>query len=137
MTTNRAKRRSEKRRKLRKRFKAEGMTDEVAIERRVWAHECKVNGIEHITDRMVDDLVLREMLTRYDADTAYRMVFGRDAYNSPNDNAFRPTSVPAELRGTARATGQTATAVRKGQTVTDWQHAERDRGIYAPGNAGK
>ena len=45
---------------------------------------------------------------------------------TPDDSRFRPRHVDSTLRGAARATGQTAAAVRRGTTVTDWQHAERD-----------
>lgn len=45
--------------------------------------------------------------------------------DQPDDRGYRPTHVDPILQGTARATGQTAAAVRRGRTVTKWQHDER------------
>lgn len=59
-----------------------------------------------------------------------REAAGRELYaaqpEQPDDRRYRPGYVDPLLRGSARATGQTATAVRSGRTVTDWQHTERE-----------
>lgn len=46
--------------------------------------------------------------------------------DQPDDRSYRPRHIDPVLRGAARATGQTAAAVRRGRTVTDWQHDERE-----------
>ncbi len=44
---------------------------------------------------------------------------------SPDDSRYRPTRYDPLLTGVARATGETAKAIRRGKTATDWQIAER------------
>jgi hypothetical protein len=46
---------------------------------------------------------------------------------SPDDRGFRPAKPDSVLTGAARATGDTARAVRRGKTFTKWQLEERDR----------
>lgn len=43
---------------------------------------------------------------------------------SPKDTSHRPRHVDPLLRGAARATGHTATAVKRGTTITEYQHRE-------------
>lgn len=43
---------------------------------------------------------------------------------SLDDSKHRPTSVDPLLRGAARATGETARAVRRGSTVAKWQYRD-------------
>lgn len=46
---------------------------------------------------------------------------------SPNDSAFRPSLPDSLLRGAARATGETARAVRRGRTLTRFEYQQRTR----------
>jgi len=46
--------------------------------------------------------------------------------DQPDDSRYKPAHIDSILTGTARATGQTAAAVRSGRTVTKWQHDERE-----------
>lgn len=43
-------------------------------------------------------------------------------YESPDDKGFKPTKVDAVLNGVARATGQTAKAVKRRKTITKHEH---------------
>lgn len=45
---------------------------------------------------------------------------------SPKDSAHRPRPVDPLLTGHGRATGETARAVKRGRTVTKFEHRERD-----------
>lgn len=51
---------------------------------------------------------------------------------SPNDSKHRPAPVDPLLRGAARATGETARAVKRGSTVAKWQY----RGGGGPAKGG-
>lgn len=121
-------RESEKRRRHRRRLNAEGLIDEVVVERIVQTEQLRRDGmpLRDITDRVVNDAVFRQLARRHDPDTARRLVFPDDGYTSPDDSRHRPRHVPAELRGVARATGQTATAVRTGRTINHHEHTERE-----------
>lgn len=44
---------------------------------------------------------------------------------SPDDTGYRPSGPDSTLVGVARATGETAAAVKRGSTLTKWQHDER------------
>lgn len=43
-----------------------------------------------------------------------------------DDSAYQPTHVDPLLKGAARATGQTAAAVKRGRTITKHQHDQAD-----------
>lgn len=47
--------------------------------------------------------------------------YGED-YEQPSDKGFRPAKVDSILNGVGRAIGQTAKAVKRGKTVTKYQH---------------
>jgi hypothetical protein len=61
-------------------------------------------------------------------DERYRRIRERlDGPRVPNDKRYKPTTVDPLLKGVARATGETARAIRSGRTITDWQYAEREQ----------
>lgn len=100
----------EKRQAKRKKWRALGWTEDriaAALERYEFEHAVRIHGL----------------------DAARQMAYDRQP-DQPDDRGYRPTHVDSILTGTARATGQTAAAVRRGRTVTKWQHDEReeDRG---------
>lgn len=89
--------------------------------------------VRHLTSARAPDL----MLTRAEQWRWKILVdqFGREgaaqwlhdqAPAQLDDRGYRPKHVDATLRGAARATGQAAKAIRRGSTVTGWQHAERE-----------
>jgi hypothetical protein len=43
-------------------------------------------------------------------------------YQPPSDKGYKPVKVDSLLNGTARATGNTAKAVKKGKTITKYQY---------------
>lgn len=45
-----------------------------------------------------------------------------DDYVAPNDKGLKPTYVDPVLRGVARATGETAKAVKRKKTITKYQY---------------
>lgn len=51
--------------------------------------------------------------------------FGDD-YESPDDKGYRPPKVDHVLTGVARATGETAMAVKRGKTITKHQYDNRE-----------
>lgn len=101
-----------KRRKVRLRMEAAGEAAELidkVVAQMAWEAQVEIHGEAEARRRA-------EHTLRHDEYWSGRT----------NDSKYRPDHVPAELRGAARATGQTADAVRRGHTVTGWQHAERD-----------
>jgi hypothetical protein len=65
-------------------------------------------------------------LRRRAGDERYRRIRMRlDGHQAPSDASYKPTSVDSMLKGAARATGETAKAIRSGKTITDWQYKER------------
>ena len=59
-------------------------------------------------------------------DERYRRVRERlDGPRRLSDARYRPTHIDPLLKGVARATGETAKAIRSGKTITNWQHRER------------
>lgn len=44
-----------------------------------------------------------------------------DAGYSPDDSAYRPSSVDSTLTGVGRATGHSAKAIKRGRTYTNWE----------------
>ena len=127
MTSRKARRAQERRRLWRKEARANGVTDEVEIERAVWRRQLRNDGItEASIAAHLDDYVYMSIAKRLqDPAAAHRLVFGD--HTSPDDTGYRPASVPKELIGPARATGATAAAVRRGKTITKWQHDESSR----------
>jgi hypothetical protein len=128
MSSNKARRAGERRRKWRQEARANGETDEVAIERAVWRRQLRNDGLTEVSiEAHLDDYVYASIAKRLeDSAAAHRMVFG-DGYTSPDDTRFRPTSTPKELVGPGRATGASAAAIRRGKTITKWQHEQSDR----------
>ena len=51
----------------------------------------------------------------------------REAETPVDDSKHRPTSVDPLLKGAGRATGQTAAAVKRGKTMTKYQHQATER----------
>lgn len=99
--------RQRKRRALRKKWRAMGWSEERiadAIERYEFEHLVRVHGL----------------------DEARQIVYDRQP-DQPDDRRYRPKRTDPTLTGAARATGQTAAAVRRGRTVTKWQHEREDR----------
>lgn len=127
MTSNKARRAQERRRLWRKEARAAGATDEVAIERAVWRRQLRNDGLTDASiEAHLDDYVYASIAKRLeDPAAAHRLVFG-DGYTSPDDTRYRPTSTPKELVGPARATGLSAAAIRRGKTITKWQHDRAD-----------
>lgn len=128
MTSNRARRAQERRRRWRQEARQLGATDEVEIERSVWRRQLRNDGLtEALIEAHLDDYVYMSIAKRLeDPAAAHRLVFG-DSYSSPDDTRYRPTSTPKELTGPGRATVATAAAVRRGKTITKWQHDESER----------
>lgn len=102
----RRKKHADRRRVMRRQWEAEGVpADE--IERRIAFMQA---GQQQKRDT---ENHLRRLNARTD-----------DAYVQPDDSAHQPPQVDPLLKGTARATGATAKAVKQGKTMTKWQHEE-------------
>lgn len=52
-----------------------------------------------------------------------------DDYIPPDDKDYRPVLADSVLRGTARATGETANAVKRRKTITKFQYDERTKDV--------
>jgi hypothetical protein len=81
-------------------------------------------------DRRIDALVFNALASRHSTERALEITgFYRqeDGYVSPDDKKYKPTSVLKELNGVARATGETAKAIKRGKTITKWQYDERTK----------
>ncbi len=103
----RKRRHGERRRQLRRKLEAQGVPEE-EIERRLRAMQADQQRVRDVENHM------RRLEARTD-----------DAYVTPDDRGYRPSRVDPVLSGAARATGETAKAVRRGKTITAWQHEER------------
>lgn len=95
-------RHSEKRRVLRRKLEARGVPPE-EIERMVG--RLRVDQQQHR-----DIVAMREPVAQVD------------------DSKHRPAHIDPLLKGAARVTGQTAAAVKRGRTVTKYQHEEAEHG---------
>lgn len=101
-----AKTHHKRRQRLRQRLRAEGVSEaEIAtiLERK---------RREQLATRETDPLKRHRLIHAEEIARA-------EAYTSPDDRGFRPTRIDPLLRGTARAVGATARAVRRGTTYTD------------------
>jgi hypothetical protein len=100
---------------------------ELDIERTVWRRQLRNDGVEESAiEAHLDDYVYEAISKRAGHEHAQTVVHGASGYQTPDDSRYRPTPILPELRGTARATGQTATAVKRGRTLTKFQHDQRD-----------
>jgi hypothetical protein len=52
--------------------------------------------------------------------------FGNDLVEETDDSKYRPTRIDPLLTGVGRATGETAKAVKRGNTITRYQYDGRD-----------
>lgn len=128
MTSNKARRAQERRRRWRREYEAiTPPMSELDIERTVWRRQLRNDGVEEAAIvAHLDDYVYEAISKRAGHEHALAVVHGRSGYTTPDDTRHRPTPVLAELRGPARATGQTAAAVKRGRTMTKSEHDQRD-----------
>jgi hypothetical protein len=96
-----ARRHSAKRTKTRRQLEARGVPPE---------------EVERIVERL-----------RVDQQQHRDIVAMREAETPVDDSKHRPTSVDPLLKGAGRATGQTAAAVKRGKTMTKYQHQATER----------
>ena len=115
---SRAKNRSEARRILRRRLEAQGYSPQ-RIDLIVAQREIAV----------VENHDVRERQRRYFEQEA-QLDELRQTADVPavflDDSGYRPTRYDPLTIGPARVSGETAKAVRRGSTITAWQHRERN-----------
>lgn len=78
-----------------------------------------------VSQDLIDRLRFQYEAAEYGIEAARRMAYERTP-GQPDDSGYKPRSVDPPLKGQGRATGQAAAAVKRGRTVTAWQHAELD-----------
>src|SRR5262245_9768159 len=89
-----------------------------ASNRRRYRKKLQASGME---PALVEKLVAK----RRDAQAAKRDELFGSLPPLKDDRAYLPDYVDPVLKGVARATGETAKAVKRGKTITKWQHDER------------
>lgn len=68
-----------------------------------------------------------QLVAEVGLEQAREIRYAEQAARQPSDTGHRPSPGDPLLRGTARATGETAKAVQRRRTITRWQHEERTR----------
>ncbi len=79
-----------------------------------------------IDPSLVPKIELREAARTGHLDEHTRALYDAQP-DQPDDSRYRPCHLDSTLRGAGRATGATAAAVKRGHTVTNWQHAAQEQ----------
>jgi hypothetical protein len=85
----------------------------------------------HMTPELVDKAVMQyrwDQLKDHAGEERYRRI--RERLEGPkrlDDSKHRPTPIDSLLTGSLRVSGETAQAVKRGRTITDWQYNDRLR----------
>lgn len=116
-----------KRREWRKRLRSWGMADdeiELCIQQVAQRQKMKAAGVLPIdaplcTRAEYVRLLRKQPGVREKGSTVLRL---GDDYQAPNDKGYQPTRHDSVLTGVGRATGATAKAVKRGKTITKYEH---------------
>lgn len=114
---SRTKNRSEKRRQWRRKLESQGFRP-AEIERIIAQRERRAEDLFRATQA-------REHLEEQEARLERERAAANAPLEDPDDTKYRPVHHDPLTVGIARATGETAKAVRRGSTITGWQHRER------------
>ena len=87
-------------------------------------HGC-IRALSDMDEGLMLQMFIRDATTRWGAVRAREMYAGSP--DAPDDPGYHPTRRDPLLTGVARATGETAAAVKRGRSVTRWQWDERRR----------
>jgi hypothetical protein len=97
-----------------------------AERRRKLRQELRARGVpEAEVERIVGALRYRQLVERLGPERARQVVLKElPDLPTPDDTGFRPTRSDSLLTGAARATGETAAAVKRRRTIPKWQHRD-------------
>lgn len=135
---------SANRSEMRRRLRRWGMSEEdvkACVEQVKERQRLKNQGVIPLDAPLCTLAVYRDYLRKQlrPNDTAAAILKLGDDYVPPSDSGYKPDYVDPVLRGTARAVGKTAKAVKKGKTFTKHQYDKDEctcrhgpRGIRCP-----